>query len=58
MALYEYKCNLCNSSETVSRGITEKEEVPECLNCNIALSRVYSSIGVIFNGSGFYSNDN
>ena len=57
MALYEYACKTCNEIKTVSRGISEKEVVPECQSCNIPLSRVYSSIGVTFNGGGFYSTD-
>ena len=57
MAIYEYKCKSCDASETVSRGITDKEIVPQCQSCNVPLTRVYSSIGVTFNGGGFYSTD-
>lgn len=57
MAIYEYKCKVCDLSETVSRGISEKETIPECQSCKIPLNRVYSSIGVTFNGGGFYSTD-
>lgn len=59
MALYEYKCKSCNASEVVVRGITDKEEVPSCKACNLGMNRVYSSnnVGIIFNGSGFYSKD-
>jgi putative FmdB family regulatory protein len=58
MALYEYKCKACGASETVVRGIADKESVPQCKDCNIPLNRVYSPIGVAFNGGGFYSTDN
>jgi putative FmdB family regulatory protein len=57
MALYEYRCKSCDASISVVRGITEKEEVPTCATCNILFSRVYSSVGVTFKGSGFYSKD-
>jgi putative FmdB family regulatory protein len=57
MALYEYKCKSCDSSVTVARSITEKEDVPLCGTCQIPFSRVYSSVGVTFNGGGFYSTD-
>ena len=57
MALYEYQCKSCQHSVTVTRGISEKEEVPVCSTCNISFSRVYSSVGVTFNGRGFYSTD-
>jgi putative FmdB family regulatory protein len=58
MALYEYRCKSCDASRTISRGITEKEVTPHCDSCNLSLSRVYSSVGVTFNGGGFYSTDN
>ena len=57
MALYEYKCKTCDASVTIARGITDKEEVPMCATCNSLFTRVYSSIGVTFNGGGFYSTD-
>lgn len=57
MATYEYKCKSCDASITVSRGIADKEIVPKCLACNTDYSRVYSSLGVTFKGSGFYSTD-
>lgn len=57
MAFYEYKCKSCNASETISRGIADKEVVPECKTCKKPLNRVYSSLGVAFKGSGFYSTD-
>jgi putative FmdB family regulatory protein len=58
MPKYEYKCKVCGLSEIVIRGILEKEAVPTCQACNIPLNRIYSSIGVTFNGGGFYSTDN
>jgi putative FmdB family regulatory protein len=57
MALYEYKCKSCDASVTIARGIADKEEVPMCATCNQLFIRVYSSIGVTFNGGGFYSTD-
>jgi putative FmdB family regulatory protein len=57
MALYEYKCKSCNALETVIRGITDKENIINCKACNIPLIRVYSRVGVTFNGSGFYTTD-
>jgi putative FmdB family regulatory protein len=58
MALYEYICKSCDAPKTISRGISEKEIIPQCDTCNVPLSRVYSSVGVTFNGGGFYSTDN
>ena len=57
MAMYDYVCRSCEASITIYRGIADKEEIPKCLACNKLYSRVYSSVGVAFNGSGFYSTD-
>lgn len=57
MATYEYRCKSCDASITIFRGIADKEQVPKCLACDIDYSRVYSSLGVTFKGSGFYSTD-
>jgi len=58
MPKYEYSCKSCELSEVVIRGISDKEVVPHCKSCNVPLNRVYSPIGVSFNGGGFYSTDN
>jgi putative FmdB family regulatory protein len=57
MALYEYKCKSCDATVTIARTMTAKEETPLCSACQIPFSRVYSSVGVTFSGSGFYSTD-
>lgn len=58
MALYEYKCQSCNTQVVKSRGMTEPDPGYSCETCNSDLIRVYSSgISVTFNGSGFYSTD-
>ena len=57
MAIYTYRCNDCDISIDVSRGITETEKSYECGSCGSVLFRVYQAPGVTFNGSGFYSTD-
>ena len=57
MPIYEYECSNCNVKATFVRGISEIDPGYKCNACNLDLTRVYSSIGVAFNGSGFYSND-
>ncbi len=57
MAFYEYSCPECKTIKTVQRGMTEDDPGYSCETCNIALTRVYSNIGVSFKGSGFYSTD-
>ena len=57
MPIYEYRCGNCDTPYTKVRGISEQPEEYMCETCNIPLTRVYSSIGVTFNGGGFYSTD-
>jgi putative FmdB family regulatory protein len=58
MPSYEYTCDKCNIVYTKIRGIKEKDPGYNCDTCNTYLVRVYSNIGVAFNGSGFYKTDN
>ena len=57
MAYYDYKCTDCDTTITVSRGMTEDDPGYTCETCNSTLNRVYSNVGVAFKGSGFYSTD-
>lgn len=56
MPIYEYKCEECDITKNIVRGFYDTD-LPECETCNSKLKRVYSSIGVTFSGSGFYSTD-
>jgi putative FmdB family regulatory protein len=58
MALYEYDCMPCAQRSTKERSIQEDDPGYKCETCNSALVRVYSNVGAVFNGSGFYSTDN
>ena len=58
MASYEYSCSKCDIKTIKYRGISDPDPGYKCDTCNLKLTRVYSSsIGVMFNGSGFYSTD-
>lgn len=57
MPIYEYRCGNCDTPYTKVRGISDTEPQYKCDTCNILLTRVYSSVGVTFNGSGFYRTD-
>lgn len=58
MPAYEYKCESCITDYTKVRGIKEDDPGYDCETCNLPLVRVYSNVGAVFNGSGFYSTDN
>jgi predicted nucleic acid-binding Zn ribbon protein len=49
---------VCAVRYTKIRGISEDDPGYQCETCNKSLVRVYSNIGAVFNGSGFYSTDN
>ena len=58
MAKYEYDCMRCSIRTIKERSINDSDPGYECEICNNTLVRVYSNVGALFNGSGFYSTDN
>lgn len=58
MPNYEYRCGVCDANVFIYRGISDPEQSYQCNTCNTELKRVYSNVGVTFNGSGFYRTDN
>jgi putative FmdB family regulatory protein len=59
MPIYEYTCtNGCEGIIPKQRSIKEDDPGYSCETCKAPLKQVYSNVGVIFNGSGFYKTDN
>ena len=58
MPTYEYDCMLCAKRYTKERSIKEEDPGYQCETCNKNLVRVYSNVGAVFSGNGFYSTDN
>jgi len=59
MPVYEYTCTgKCKGTIIKQRSIKEDDPGYDCETCNLPLERVYSNVGVVFNGSGYYSTDN
>ena len=59
MPAYEYKCiGSCEGIVVKVRSIKDNDPGYNCETCNSVLERVYSNVGAVFNGSGFYSTDN
>jgi putative FmdB family regulatory protein len=58
MAKYEYDCMPCGIRIVKERSINDSDPGYSCETCNQLLVRVYSNVGAVFNGSGFYSTDN
>jgi len=53
---YQYRCTACSEPLEVVQSFTEAPRI-ECPACGGALRKVFSAVGVVFKGSGFYKND-
>ncbi|MBC7594500.1 MAG: FmdB family transcriptional regulator [Kineosporiaceae bacterium] len=56
MPTYQYQCTECGEALEVQQTFTE-DALTVCPNCNGILRKVFSAVGVVFKGSGFYRND-
>ena len=56
MPTYQYQCTECGEALEVQQTFTE-DALTVCPNCNGMLRKVFSAVGVVFKGSGFYRND-
>ena len=56
MPIYEYACTACGE-RTEARQSFEDAPLTECSVCGGALRKLYSPVGIVFKGSGFYSTD-
>jgi len=53
---YSYRCTECDTAFDIQQAFTD-DALTECPTCQGRLRKVYNSIGVTFNGSGFYRTD-
>ncbi|MDQ1529688.1 MAG: hypothetical protein QOK08_2338 [Actinomycetota bacterium] len=56
MPTYSYKCTECGTAFDIYQDFADAS-LTECPNCAGKLRKVFSAVGVTFNGSGFYRND-
>lgn len=56
MPTYQYTCTECGESLEAVQSFTD-DPLTECPACAGWLRKVYSAVGVVFKGSGFYRND-
>jgi len=57
MPTYQYRCVDCGSELETVQKFTDPS-LTECPECDGTLRKVYSAVGVVFKGSGFYATDN
>jgi len=56
MPTYQYACTECGEQLEVVQKFSD-EPLTECPACKGRLRKVFSAVGVVFKGSGFYKND-
>lgn len=56
MPIYVYACTSCGE-RTEAKQSFDDPPLEECPNCGGKLRKMYSPVGVVFKGSGFYSTD-
>ncbi|WP_285779689.1 FmdB family zinc ribbon protein [Microtetraspora sp. NBRC 13810] len=57
MPTYQYACTACAEQFEVVQKFTD-DALTECPSCSGSLRKVFSAVGIVFKGSGFYRTDN
>jgi putative FmdB family regulatory protein len=56
MPIYEYACTVCGERTEAKQGFDDPP-LEECPVCGGRLRKLYSPVGIVFKGSGFYATD-
>ncbi|MPZ68271.1 MAG: hypothetical protein GEU71_01930 [Actinobacteria bacterium] len=56
MPVYEYACTACGE-RTEARQSFDDPPLEECPVCGGQLRKLFSPVGIVFKGSGFYATD-
>lgn len=56
MPTYSYRCTECDDAFDIQQSFTD-DSLTECPACGGRLRKLFSAVGVTFNGSGFYRTD-
>ncbi|UGY91899.1 FmdB family zinc ribbon protein [Streptomyces gobiensis] len=56
MPTYQYQCTECGEGLEAVQKFTD-DALTECPSCEGRLKKVFSAVGIVFKGSGFYRND-
>jgi putative FmdB family regulatory protein len=53
---YSYRCTECGTAFDTQQSFTD-DALTECPTCGGRLRKLFNTVGVTFNGSGFYRTD-
>ena len=56
MPTYSYRCTACDDAFDIQQEFTD-ESLTTCEACGGTLRKLFSAVGVTFQGSGFYRTD-
>ena len=56
MPTYQYRCTACSKELEAVQKFSDPA-LTTCPSCSGDLRKVYSAVGVVFKGSGFYATD-
>jgi putative FmdB family regulatory protein len=56
MPTYSYRCTDCGTAFDIQQAFTD-DTLTECPTCSGKLRKLFNTVGVTFNGSGFYRTD-
>ncbi len=56
MPIYQYHCTSCGKDLEIFQRMTDPSATT-CPDCQGALRKVFSAVGIVFKGSGFYATD-
>ncbi|MEU2928613.1 FmdB family zinc ribbon protein [Streptomyces sp. NPDC048304] len=56
MPTYQYQCTECGEGLEAVQKFTD-DALTDCPSCGGRLKKVFSAVGIVFKGSGFYRND-
>ncbi|MEU5541751.1 FmdB family zinc ribbon protein [Streptomyces sioyaensis] len=56
MPTYQYQCTECGEGLEAVQKFSD-DALTECPSCSGRLKKVFSAVGIVFKGSGFYRND-
>lgn len=56
MPTYEYACTACGERTEAKQSFSDPP-LETCPHCGGKLRKLYSPVGIVFKGSGFYSTD-